>query len=360
MQVMSNNKQKKIIHVDMDCFYAAIEIRDNPSLANKPVAVGGSADRRGVICTCNYIARQYGVHSAMPTRTALKLCPELILLPVNMAKYKQVAKKIHAVFHEFTHLVEPLALDEAYLDVTECSAFQGSATLIAKAIRERILHQENLTASAGVAPNKFLAKVASGWKKPDGLFVITPREVKNFVKNLAVEEIFGVGKVTAKKLKQLGLKTCADLQKCSLLMLIQHFGKFGQQLYDQCRGIDNRLVKPDRVRKSLSVECTFSNDLAAYDACIEALNGLYQRLVERLELSAAQLAIKNQFIKIKYADFHLTTAEMISEKLTLQTFIDLFQNTYQKKTSPIRLLGIGVHFKTAEIINGLQQQVLMF
>jgi DNA polymerase-4 len=356
---MANNKQRKIIHVDMDCFYAAIEIRDNPALADKPVAVGGAADRRGVICTCNYIARKYGVHSAMPTRTALRLCPDLILLPVNMAKYKQAAKNIHAIFREFTDLVEPLALDEAYLDVTDCSAYQASATFIAQAIRERILQQENLTASAGVAPNKFLAKVASGWKKPNGLFVIRPQDVKNFVKDLAVEEIFGVGRVTAKKLKQLGLKTSADLQKCSQLMLTQNFGKFGQQLYDQCRGLDNRLVKPNRLRKSLSVECTFLEDLTTLDACIEAINHLYQRLTERLELSAAQLEIKNQFIKIKYADFRLTTAEVMSDKLSAQAFLNLFQNAYQKQASPIRLLGLGVHFKPAAKTDSLQQVFML-
>lgn len=190
---------RKIIHVDMDCFYAAIEIRDNPSLANRPVAVGEKPENRGVICTSNYIARRHGVRSAMSSATAFRLCPDLILLPVNIEKYRQVAKRIQSLFSAFTPLVEPLSLDEAYLDVTGSSHCQGSATWIAQAIRKQIWETEQLTASAGVAPNKFLAKIASGWKKPNGLFVITPPEIPAFVKNLAIEELFGVGKVTAEK-----------------------------------------------------------------------------------------------------------------------------------------------------------------
>jgi len=216
---------KKIIHIDMDCFYAAVEIRDNPALADKPVAVGGLAEERGVLCTCNYIARKYKVRSAMATAYAKRLCPNLIVLPVNMNKYREVANVIHGIFREFTDLVEPLSLDEAYLDVSDSPFFQGSATLIAKAIREKIWDTVNLTASAGVAPNKFLAKIASGWNKPNGLFVVRPQDVDGFVQQLAVDELFGVGKVTAKKLHDLGLKTCLDLQKKSLPELIDHLGE---------------------------------------------------------------------------------------------------------------------------------------
>lgn len=357
MYLKRSPQLRKIIHVDMDCFYAAIEMRDNPMLANKPVAVGGSADRRGVLCTCNYLARQYGVRAAMPTKTALRYCPDLILLPVDMAKYKKVAERIQSIFCEFTDLVEPLALDEAFLDVTNCEAYQGSATLIAQAIRKKIWQQEKLTASAGVAPNKFLAKVASGWKKPNGLFVITPKEVDVFVKALAVEEIFGVGKVTANKLQKLKLKTCADLQQCSLLMLSQHFGKLGRQLYDQCRGIDHRAVKPNRMRKSLSVETTFSEDLKHQTACMESIKVLYGIFCQRLS-QVGDLEIKSQFIKIKYSDFSLNTAEMsIDAGVSLEAFIDLFQGSYEKNSSPIRLLGIGVHFKVKEA-SQIRQQAL--
>jgi DNA polymerase IV len=335
---------RKIIHVDMDCFYAAIEIRDNPALANKPVAVGGAPDKRGVICTCNYVARKYGVHSAMATASAYRRCRDLIVLPVNIAKYKQVAKRIHAIFREFTDLVEPLSLDEAYLDVTDAMHCRGSATLIAKEIRKRIWDVENLTASAGVAPNKFLAKIASGWKKPNGLFVIRPAEIENFIKNLAVDELFGVGKVTAEKLHNLGLKTCTDLQKFSLNELTDRFGKFGQQLYNQCRGIDHRSVNPNRIRKSLSVERTFPQDIDNLDHCLQSLAELYIRLEQRIHDAAPNHPIKNQFIKIKFNDFKLTTVEVISTEINIACYQQLLREVCMREQKAIRLLGLGVHF----------------
>ena len=336
--------KRKIIHIDMDCFYAAVEIRDNPSLKNKPVAVGGGGgDRRGVLCTCNYIARGFGVRAAMPTAYAERLCPDLILLPVDMAKYKVVAKNIHAIFHEFTDLVEPLSLDEAYLDVSESTLYRNSATLIAKKIRSEIKKRENLTASAGVAPNKFLAKIASGRKKPDGLFVIRPQDIDNFVLQLPVAELFGVGKVTAEKLHNMNIKTCADLQKISLLELIQHFGKMGKQLFDQARGIDHRAVEPDRVRKSLSGEETFAQDIKSLDDSLTIIRELYERLMFRIKNSAADLAIKNQFIKLKFNDFRQISAEEMTQGVDLQTFIKLLSATYDG-TKPLRLIGIGVHF----------------
>jgi DNA polymerase-4 len=262
---------KKIIHIDMDCFYAAIEMRDNPRLKNKPVAVGGNPEKRGVICSCNYIARKFGVHSAMATAKALRICPKLILLPVNMEKYRAASEKIHKIFRSFTDIIEPLSLDEAYLDVTDCKHFCGSATLIAKSIRDKINWQLKLTASAGVAPNKLLAKIASDWNKPNGQLVITPENIESFISSLPVKKIFGVGKVTAEKLTKLGIKTCADLQKISLHDLIKRFGNFGAQLYELCRGIDNREVKPNRIRKSLSVEETFMQDLVSQDECLAKL-----------------------------------------------------------------------------------------
>lgn len=342
--ISNPTKSQKIIHVDMDCFYAAIEIRDNPVLANKPVAVGGSSDKRGVICTCNYLARKYGIHSAMATATALRHCKDLILLPVNMQKYRQVAKEIHSVFREYTDLVEPLALDEAYLDVSDTSHHQGSATLIAKEIRQRIWDAQQLTASAGVAPNKFLAKIASGWKKPNGLFVIRPHEIQNFIKTLSVDELYGVGKVTAEKLHNMNLKTCADLQRFSLVELTQQFGKLGQHLYEQCRGMDHRQVQPNRIRKSLSVERTFPEDLHSLDACIDIIHELYERLVIRIQESAADRPIKNQYIKIKFNDFKQTTAEIMTNEINLSQYLTLFRETYSQEKRSIRLLGVGVHF----------------
>jgi DNA polymerase-4 len=358
---VTDTPQRKIIHVDMDCFYAAIEIRDNPSLAGLPVAVGGSSqDRRGVLCTCNYVARKYGVRSAMPTSQAYRLCPDLIVLPVKMHKYKDAAKIIHAIFREYTPLVEPLSLDEAYLEVTGSTFCQGSATLIAKEIRQKIFELVNITASAGVAPNKFLAKIASGWRKPDGLYVIRPDDVAAFVKELPVKELYGVGKVTAAKLHTLGMKTCADLQKFSLLELTEHFGKLGKSLHLNSFGIDNRSVNPDRIRKSLSVEETFSKNISSLENCIPVVDELFQRLLKRLNDSAVTYPIKNQFIKVKYSDFKQTTLERVSHSVDLSQFKKLLCAVENKENKPIRLLGLGVHFQTETNSLEIIQQTLLF
>ncbi len=217
---------RKIIHVDMDCFFAAVEMRDDPSLRDIPLAIGGSADRRGVISTANYPARRYGVHSAMSTAMALKLCPHLKLLPGRMAAYKEASQHIREIFARYTPLIEPLSLDEAYLDVTDCSQCNGSATLIAEQIRQTISDELNLTASAGIAPIKFLAKIASELNKPNGQYVITPAQVPAFLQQLPLSKIPGVGKVTAKRLEDVGLITCADVQQYDLVALLKRFGKF--------------------------------------------------------------------------------------------------------------------------------------
>ncbi|MDR3476658.1 MAG: DNA polymerase IV [Gammaproteobacteria bacterium] len=341
---MPDNAPRKIIHVDMDCFYAAIEVRDNPTLTGKPVAVGGSAEERSVLCTCNYPARKFGVRSAMATSHALRLCPDLIVLPVNMKKYREAATIIHDIFREFTPLVEPLSLDEAYLEVTDSKHCQGSATLIAKEIKARIRESVGITASAGVAPNKFLAKIASGWNKPNGLFVICPQDVTHFVKDLKVEALHGVGKVTTEKLHRLNLKTCSDLQKIPLSELTEQFGKRGLQLYQQSRGIDNSPVEPNRIRKSLSVERTFSEDIPIDSDCDIILNHLHQMLMTRIKEHAADRKIKNQYIKIKFNDFKLTTLERTSHAPTIEEYIKLFQEISQHELRAIRLIGIGVHF----------------
>jgi DNA polymerase-4 len=357
---VTGQPQRKIIHVDMDCFYAAIEIRDNPALANLPVAVGGShEDRRGVLCTCNYVARKFGVRSAMATAQAYRLCPDLIVLPVNMAKYKDAAKIIHAIFREYTPLVEPLSLDEAYLDVSGSSFCQGSATLIAKEIREKIFARVNITASAGVAPNKFLAKIASGWKKPNGLFVIRPHDINDFVKELPVKELFGVGKVTAEKLHALGLKTCADLQNVSLLQLTEYFGKLGARLHQYSFGRDDREVESNRIRKSVSVEETFSVNISSLDACIPIVDDLFGRLLKRLQDSASSYPIKNQYVKVKYSDFKQITIERVSTSADLTQFKNLLQAIDNKENKPIRLLGLGVHFQTETRPHKIIQQSLL-
>ncbi len=353
--------QRKIIHIDMDCFYAAVEIRDNPALVDKPVAVGGSSDRRGVLCTCNYIARRYGVRSAMSTAQAYRLCPDLLVLPVNMNKYREAADIIHGIFREYTEWVEPLSLDEAYLDVSNSSHCKGSATLIAAEIRKRIWEEVNLTASAGVAPNKFLAKIASGWKKPNGLFVIRPEEVTDFVKDLPVEKLFGVGKVTAKKLYEQGFKLCSDLRAASKIDLIERFGKFGQQLYEQSHGIDHRVVEPNRIRKSLSVEHTFSHDLQTKEECFAALNKLYPVLIKRLHDAAPDYLIKNQYIKLKFNDFKQTTHEKISNQANWVEYQNLLEEIYATEHPPVRLLGLGVHFchDNNNQVEGVVQQCLL-
>jgi len=338
--------QRKIIHIDMDCFYAAIEIRDNPGLQNLPVAVGGSAERRGVLCTCNYIARQYGVRSAMPTAHALRLCPSLVVLPVDMQKYLRVSETIISMLRTVTSKVEPISLDEAFLDVSDCTLKNGSATLIARDICIKINEKTQLAASAGVAPNKFLAKIASDWNKPNGLFVLTPADVDQFVKKLPVHKIFGVGKVTAKKMTELNLATCADLQMLSMIYLRENFGRFGENLYQLCRGIDAREVTNKRIRKSLSVEETFSTDLKNEDECVALIESLYARLKCRLNAvnTKERRSIKSLVIKIKYNDFSLTTAQLKFSSLEPSIFEHLFRARYRMCNKPVRLLGLGIEF----------------
>jgi len=252
---------RKIIHVDMDCFFAAVEMRDDPSLRDIPIAIGGSRVQRGVISTANYPARKYGVRSAMPTATALRLCPHLKLLPGRFDAYKEASQQIRAIFTRYTPLIEPLSLDEAYLDVTDSEHCQGSATLMAQAIRADILRETGLTASAGIAPIKFLAKIASDMNKPDGQYVITPQAMPDFLLTLPLSKIPGVGKVATKKLEEMGLRTCADVQQADLAQLLKRFGKFGRVLWERSNGIDDRDVVVERERKSLGVERTLGEDI---------------------------------------------------------------------------------------------------
>jgi DNA polymerase IV len=333
---------RKIIHIDMDCFFAAVEEREHPELRGKPLAVGGSAERRGVLATCNYDARRFGLHSAMPTRTAFQRCPALILQPVNMALYKQVSQAIFQIYRRYTEQIEPLSLDEAYLDVSG----QGSATLIAEDIRRAIHKEQGLTASAGVAPNKFLAKVASDWNKPDGLFVITPDAIDDFVRNLPVKRIHGVGKVTATRLHALGIQTCGDLQAYEHEQLVELFGRFGQQLYQYARGIDHRPVSPRSERKSLSVERTFEHDLEGLQACLEVLPDLLDELHLRLKRlrDIEQKNIQALFIKIKFSDFQLTTVQASASAPGLELSRTLLKKGWQRAEKNVRLLGIGVQF----------------
>ncbi len=349
----SSNRQRKIIHIDMDCFYAAIEVRDNPDLKSKPVAVGGQANTRGVLCTCNYEARKYGIHSAMPSSHAARLCPDLIIVPVNFDKYHKASKAIHEIFHHYSDLVEPLSLDEAYLDVSDSKLHSGSATLIAEEIRQKIFESQKITASAGIAPNKMLAKIASDWEKPNGQYVITPDKVADFMTTLPVKKLFGVGKVTAEKLHQHNIHTCGDVQNRSHTELIKLFGSYGNQIQQMAHGIDNRNVTTERTKKSLSVENTFQNDFLPEQIPAHLLNDLFDELKLRLSKSGKKEAeIKTVFIKIKFSDFTSTTAQSPCSRFSAIPFKQLFTIRSQKEKKPIRLIGFGVHFKENNIKNG--------
>lgn len=343
--------QRKIIHIDMDCFYAAVEIRENPALADKPVAVGGRAEQRGVLTTCNYLARQFGLHSAMPTAQALKRCPDLVLLPVNMPLYKQVSADIHQIFRRYTEIIEPVSLDEAYLDVSECGQCRGSATWIAQAIRQTIWQELKLTASAGVAPLKFLAKIASDYHKPNGQFVISPEEVTAFIKTLPLKKIPGVGEVTHKKLQQLGLTTCFDLQQAEKSVIFQQFGKFGQRLWAFAHGIDLRAVEVNRLRKSLAVENTLLNDIDTLCEAEPIVDELFVKLIFRVQRNWGNTeSLKKIGIKLKFDDFSQTTLERTTSGLILTNFYALLQQIWQRKQGrKIRLIGLNVHFPEKKV-----------
>lgn len=335
---------RKIIHCDCDCFYAAVEIRDDPSLASLPVAVGGAPDRRGVITTCNYQAREYGVHSAMPSGHARRLCPGLVIIPPNIEKYRVVSRQIRRILFDYTDRVEPLSLDEAYLDVSESTCCRGSATLIAKEIRERVRQELGITVSAGVAPNKFIAKVASDWNKPDGLCVVLPNDVDAFVRDLPVRRIFGVGRVTAEKLHRLGVDCCGELRTYSVFELSERFGKFGPRLYELCRGRDDRPVVPSYPRKSLSVENTFDNDLPDLQSCLQPLQGLIIRLKSRLRVVDASYQVTALTVKLKFNDFQQTTVERAGTRVDAENFARLLREAFARREAPVRLIGIGVRF----------------
>jgi DNA polymerase-4 len=332
---------RKIAHIDCDSFYASIEIRDNPSLAGLPIAVGGSPERRGVIATCNYLAREYGVHSAMASTTARRLCPGLIIIRPEMARYRVASQQIHEIFRDYTDIIEPLSLDEAFLDLSDCQLNDGSASRIVSEIRARIASEVNITVSAGIAPNKFLAKVASDWNKPDGQYVIEPPMVDSFVRELPVRKLFGVGKVTAARMEKLGIRTCQDLRAMDREQLDRLFGSFGNRLFELCRGVDNRPVQPTRVRKSISVENTFATDLPDLPACLAELPGLHQQLLERIERLNDIYQVSKQVVKIKFHDFVSTTVETLSQTTELEKYRELLEEGYQRGQRPVRLLGIG-------------------
>jgi DNA polymerase-4 len=342
--VEKDSTPRAIVHLDMDCFYAAIEMRDRPSLRGKPIGVGGARDRRGVLTTCNYEARKFGVHSAMPTFMALQRCPDLIVLPTRFDVYRREAAVIREILHRFTALVEPLSLDEAYLDVT---AHPGAPGPLAQVIRDMIFQKTKLTSSAGIGPNKLVAKIASEINKPNGQLEVTPEQAPEFMEKLPVRKIWGVGEKTERKLEELSVKTCGELRRFSRPELVNLFGKFGIELYDLCRGVDDRPVEPDRPRKSLSTEETFSIDLITLEQCEERLEELFQELMADLAQKEGTRTVTKIFVKLKFADFTRTTAERAGVEPSLESFRALLAEAFSRTGKSVRLIGLGVRFAEA-------------
>ncbi len=340
---MEKNIHKKIIHIDMDAFYASVEQMDYPDLRGKPVAVGGGGER-GVVAAASYEARKFGVRSAMSGAIARKNCPQLIFVKPRFDRYKEISKQIRSIFFDYTNLVEPLSLDEAYLDVTHNKLNKPSATLIAKKIRQRIFAEVGLKASAGISSSKFIAKIASDINKPNGQKTIPPEEIIQFLEELPIEKFFGIGKVTAAKMFQLGIFTGKDLKSKSLEFLTDHFKSSGEHYYKIVRGIHNNEVKPNRIQKSVAAEHTFTKNLTSEIYMLERLEDIAKELENRLNRS--KVAGKTVTLKIKYSDFTTqtrskTTPYFIKDKdVLLSTVKDLL---YQEKIkNSVRLLGISV------------------
>jgi DNA polymerase IV len=341
-----NTVFRKIIHIDMDAFYASVEQRDRPEYKGKPIAVGGSLEGRGgVVATCSYEARKFGVHSAMPSKRALQLCPHIIFVKPRFDVYKNVSKQVREIFHRYTDLIEPLSLDEAYLDVTEDKQKIGSAIDIATLIKKAIKEELNLTASAGISINKFVAKIASDMKKPDGLTFIGPSKVESFIEALAIEKFYGVGKVTAEKMKSMNIHTGADLKKLSEREIIQHFGKVGKFYYQIVRGIDDRPVEPNQETKSIGAEDTFPEDLTTIEQMNKELEKIAPVVHDRL--LKHRLKARTITLKIKYSDFKIITRSksfakpMDDLQLLADTAKELLLST-EPDDVRIRLLGISV------------------
>jgi len=337
---------RKIIHLDMDAFYASVEQRDDPSLKGKPVAVGGSPQGRGVVAACSYEARKFGVHSAMPMARAVRACPELVIVRPDFSKYREASQKVMAILRSVTPLVEPLSLDEAYLDVTENSLNQPLAMEVAKYLKRRIHEETSLTASAGVAPNKFLAKIASGWKKPDGLTVIAPERVESFLQQLPVEALWGVGPVTAKKLRAIGIEKLVDVRAADEEKLRRTVGSLADWLKRLSHGDDPRQVTPDRPWKSISAEDTYPEDLVD----LKEMRAEIERLARRVAASVAKkdLVARTVTIKVRYANFTTVTRSHTEEPATRDTGIIvqralLLLERTEAARRPVRLLGVGVH-----------------
>ena len=335
-----------ILHVDMDAFYASVEERENPALVGKPVVVGGTPDRRGVVCAANYVARKFGVHSAMPSATAHRLCPSAIFLPTRMDYYATVSRQIREIFHRFTPLVEPLSLDEAFLDVTGSSGLFGSPVEIGRQIKREIQERLRLIASVGVAPNKFLAKIASDLEKPDGFVVVDPRSVQEFLDPLPVERLWGVGRQTGKLFERLHVRIIAELRRLPLDVLQSYLGQQGEHLWQLAHGMDDRKVVPDREAKSISHETTFATNIADLDVLRAWLLELTEQVARRLRRHNLRGRVVH--LKVRFADFHtVTRSQKLSDPTATtdqlwETACQLLTTRLPADRQPIRLLGVGV------------------
>jgi len=344
-EVVPKSIQRKIIHIDMDAFYAAVEQRDFPQYRNKPIVVGGSPDGRGVVATASYEARKFGIHSAMSARRAIQLCPEAIFVRPRFDAYKSVSVHIREIFSRYTDLIEPLSLDEAYLDVTADKLDIGSALEIAKQIKDAIRDELNLSASAGVSSNKFVAKIASDMNKPDGLTFIGPSKIERFMEKLPVEKFFGVGKVTADRMKKMGLHNGADLKQLSEKEMILKFGKAGAFYYKIVRGIDDRPVRPDRITKSLGAEDTFEQDIESVEEMFTELEQIAEKVTARLEKN--KLKGKTLTLKVKFGDFTQITRSFsfntpIGDYISIITAAKELLLKAELEGSKVRLLGISL------------------
>ena len=354
---------RKIIHVDMDAFFAAVYIRDHPEVKGKPVICGGPANSRGVVSTCSYEARKYGIHSAMPSFQAHKLCPHGIFVKPDFDRIRQAAEIVREIFYEFTDLVEPVSIDEAYLDVTENKLSSDSATEIAREIRKKILERTQLTASAGVSYNKFLAKIASDMKKPDGLTVITPKQALQVLEELPIGKFHGIGAATEKKMKSLGINSGKDLKERSLKELSRHFGKIANFYYYIVRGIDNRKVTTCHIRKSLGCERTFARDISDVEEMLDVLKIISQKISSKMQ--EKKFKAKTLTVKIKYANFDVVSRSVSLElpfdddKIMFHIGRKLLLQTLGPKCS-IRLLGLAVSNLMWQDDESGKQQVLPF
>ncbi|MDR3540609.1 MAG: DNA polymerase IV [Desulfosporosinus sp.] len=349
---------RKIIHVDMDAFYASVEQRDDPSLLTKPVVVGGKPNSRGVVCAASYEARKFGIHSAMPLSEALRRCPQAVFLPANIPKYQEVSQQIRQIFMTYTPIVEPLSLDEAFLDVTGSTSLFGQADSIALTIKQSIQQELNLTASVGVASNKFLAKLASDLRKPDGFVIVEPKRVQEFLDPLSVERLWGVGKKTAEQLHKLNIKTVRDLRRLELGYLTQLFGVLGSQLYQLAQGIDDRAVESDRVVKSIGRETTFVTDIVDREVLETALLKLAVDVGRRLRRESFRG--KTITLKVRYDDFRtVSRSHTLSQATNLDDVIyneacNLLREVSLKQ--PLRLIGLTLY----NLTDKLERQLALF